>query len=335
MVELSQPAAPPLPRLGAMVNTIFPARVLSGAELSRFVTVGREAGIGSYWVGDHLNWYVPALECLTTLAFLAGTTDATLGTNVLVAPLRQPYLVAKMAASIAHLAPGGMVLGLGVGGEHPAEFAALDVDHHGRGARTDEAIDLIRRLLSEEMVDHNGTFFRASQARISPRPEALPILVGGRSEPAFRRVVQRGDGWTAAWVTARQFGRMWSRILDIAGEAERVTRLSSAVHVFTCLQLHNENAWDVARAALGGLYATDATPFERFCVTGPAEQVAERLDEYYEAGVDQLIVSFLDPDPVRQIECFTECVAPLLEVGSGIRREAATPAPSGVAARRR
>lgn len=298
--------------LGAMLNTIFATRNFRPQELLEFMAIGEEAGLRSFWAGDHLNWYVPVVECLTALSFVAGHTQAKLGTNVLVAALREPVLTAKMAASIDYLAPGGLDLGIGVGGEHPVEFQAMNIPIGERGARTDEAIDLMRRVLREAPVDFEGRFYTTHGAQILPR-RPLRILVGGRSERAFHRVVQRGDGWTGAWVTPAQVAQSLSRIRELAEQYGRPPEeLRSVAHVFVRLGTDRVRAWDVAADFLSNQYSADPSAFERYCVLGHADAVGEVLEEFLNTGLDELLVSFVGPDPVQQMEQYSTLVLPHL-----------------------
>lgn len=313
--------------LGAMINTIFASRDLPPEDILEFVQTGEEAGLTSFWAGDHLNWYVPVLECLTTLAFVAGHTRARVGTNVVVAALRDPVLLAKMAATIDYLAPGGLDLGVGIGGEHAIEFEAADVPIAERGARTDEALVLIRRLLHEERVDHDGRFYRTRGARVFPR-RPLRILVGGRSDPAFRRVVEHGDGWSAAWVTPEQVTRSLERISALAEERGRDPRsLRSVAHVFVYIDDSRAEAWRVASAFLRNHYDSDPAPFERFCAVGHADAVGETLANYLMTDLDELLVSFVGPDPLAQMERYAQDVLPKLFATGRVRREPAENAP--------
>jgi alkanesulfonate monooxygenase SsuD/methylene tetrahydromethanopterin reductase-like flavin-dependent oxidoreductase (luciferase family) len=81
------------------------------------------AGFDSIWVGDHVSFYVPILESLTLLSFVAGVTERVrLGTGVYLLPLRHPTTTAKVSATLDVLSAGRLTLGVGVGGEFPPEF---------------------------------------------------------------------------------------------------------------------------------------------------------------------------------------------------------------------
>jgi probable F420-dependent oxidoreductase len=136
-----------------------------------------------------------------TLAHIAAVTSrVTLGTEVLVLPQREPTLVAKQISTLDTLSGGRVRLGVGVGWQE-SEYEALGADFKTRGARMDEAITLLRAYLTEPRVDFNGKHYHATAMAMEPKPPqrgALPIWVGGNSEPAFRRVGRHGDGWLAS-----------------------------------------------------------------------------------------------------------------------------------------
>ncbi|MGD8829799.1 MAG: LLM class F420-dependent oxidoreductase [Pseudomonadales bacterium] len=143
---------------------------------------------------------MPIMEALMVLAYTAAVTHRIgLGTEVLVLPQRQPVLVAKQISTLDTLSGGRVRLGVGVGWQ-ASEFEALGEDFGNRGARMDEAIDLIRACWQQEKVDFEGAHYRADAIAMepkSPQGAGLPIWIGGFSERALRRVGERGDGWLA------------------------------------------------------------------------------------------------------------------------------------------
>src|SRR5262249_22448477 len=127
----------------------------------------------------------------------AVTTRVTLGTEVLVLPQRHPTLVAKQVSTLDTLSGGRVRLGVGVGWQE-SEHEALGEDFHNRGARMDEMIRLLRTYWSAAHVDFHGRHYRItaiSMARTPPQGSRLPSWTGGRSDRAFGRVGELGDGW--------------------------------------------------------------------------------------------------------------------------------------------
>lgn len=176
------------------------------------------------------NPAMPILEPLMTLAHLAAVTSrVTLGTEVLVLPQRQPALVAKQVSTLDTLSGGRVRLGVGVGWQ-ASEYEALGEDFHTRGARMDDAIRLLRAYWGEARVDLDGGHYRAVAMAMEPKPpqgRALPVWIGGNSEPAYRRVGRLGDGWLASRVGDAEDAR---RAIDaIRRHAEQAGRDPGAI----------------------------------------------------------------------------------------------------------
>ncbi len=167
-----------------------------------------ELGFDDVWVYDHVvvpataSYPAPfAFEPLQALALAAAvTTRVGLGTSVLVLPYRHPVVLAKELGSLDRLSGGRLVLGAGVGWLD-AEFAALGIPFAERGARTDEAIDVLRAVWSQDPVTFHGRFVDLTEMRVLPAPaRRVPIWVGGHSDAALRRAAERGDGWHGAFL---------------------------------------------------------------------------------------------------------------------------------------
>ena len=134
------------------------------------------------------------------LGYIAcATTTLRLGTFVYVLPLRHPMMTARSIVTLDRLSGGRVTLGIGVGWL-AEEFAILDHAFDTRGRETDEIIDVMRRLWSEDVIAHNGEFFNFPSVRFEPKPLQRPfppIEVGGASAAAQRRAGWLGDGWIA------------------------------------------------------------------------------------------------------------------------------------------
>jgi probable F420-dependent oxidoreductase len=127
-------------------------------------------------------------------AMAAVTSRLRFVTNVYVLALRHPLLAAKAIATAAALSDDRVAVGLGVGWMQE-EFALAGQDFATRGKRTDEMIEVIRKLWSGDYVEHHGRFYQFGRVRMLPAPGApVPIYGGGLSEPALRRAA-RLDGW--------------------------------------------------------------------------------------------------------------------------------------------
>jgi probable F420-dependent oxidoreductase len=152
-------------------------------------------GDDTYAMSDPRNDLVDPVIAMAWLAALTSTIE--IGSNILVLPLRHPVTLAKELATADALAGGRALLGVGVGWAME-EADAMGLDFAQRGKRTDEAIDAMRALWRDAVSSHAGAIFRFEGAYCYPKPArvgGVPVLIGGESKAAMRRVARRGDGW--------------------------------------------------------------------------------------------------------------------------------------------
>ncbi len=131
---------------------------------------------------------------------------------IYVLPMRNPFLVAKAAGTLACLSGGRLDLGLGVGWMRE-EFELLGQEFGGRGRRTDEMIEVLRKLWTGESVEHHGEHYDFAPLHMLPAPpEPVPILVGGLSKPALRRAARLGDGWISELHTLAELRELLAKL---------------------------------------------------------------------------------------------------------------------------
>jgi probable F420-dependent oxidoreductase len=167
--------------------------MVDGLEANRF---------DSLWLSERVTG--GAVDPIVGLAVAAGRTKKLkLGFSVLVLPGRNPALLAKELASLDHLSNGRLLPAFGLGVADGGEQQAFGVERSERAKRFDEALPLLRRLWSEESVDHDGTFFTYKGLTIRPKPVQSPLEVwlGGRAPSELRRVGRLGDGWLPSFTS--------------------------------------------------------------------------------------------------------------------------------------
>ena len=138
------------------------------------------------------------------MAALAGRTRRLkFGVNVLSLALRDPVLLAKQCATIDVLSEGRLLPAFGIGSPLAPEWRTLNLDTKTRGRKTDEGLEIIRRLWCEDEVDFEGVHYHLTGASIAPKPVQpdLPMWIGGSSEAAVRRTARFGTGWQAGGET--------------------------------------------------------------------------------------------------------------------------------------
>lgn len=149
----------------------------------------------TYAMSDPRNAIVDPVTAMACLSGLTSTIE--IGSNILVLPLRDPIVLAKALATLDAFSGGRALLGVGVGWAKE-EADAMGLDFAQRGKRTDEAIAAMRVLWNDEVSSYAGEIFRFEGAYCFPkptRPGGVPILIGGESKAAMRRVARAGDGW--------------------------------------------------------------------------------------------------------------------------------------------
>jgi probable F420-dependent oxidoreductase len=179
--------------------------------MTRAARLAEELGYADVWVSDHLvvpsgAQYPPSAyvyEPLTALAWVAAATKRVgLGTTVLVLPMRNPIHVAKSIATIDLMSGGRFILGTAAGWLK-AEFDAIGVPFDERGLRTDEAIEIIRHVWTNDhmTIDFPIHGIHMESIRAQPQPKRqIPIWIGGHADIALRRAITVGDGWHGAFL---------------------------------------------------------------------------------------------------------------------------------------
>jgi probable F420-dependent oxidoreductase len=183
-----------------------PDEFVTGPAVMEMAAAAEAAGFDACYVTDHPapddQWLTGgghhAPEPLVALSFAAAaTTTLRLQTHVYIAAYRNPFLAAKGMGNLDTLSGGRVILGIAAGYLRP-EFGALGVDFDERNELLDESIDVMRRIWTEDAVAVEGRHFKARGVTVRPRPASPggpPIWIGGNSNVALRRAVERGQGW--------------------------------------------------------------------------------------------------------------------------------------------
>ncbi len=217
---------------------------------ARVAKAAESAGFESLWTGEHVVLpdpqappspappQTPMADPSVWLGFLAGKTDRIgLGTGIIILPQRNPVELAKELASVDVASNGRLLFGLGAGYLEP-EFRALGASFETRGARTDEFIDVIRALWTQEKPAFEGATVQFSGIDAHPRPVQRPhppIVVGGHSTPALRRAVQRGNGWYGFFVDLERAKLHLTELATLEREEGRPAELGALERSITPL----------------------------------------------------------------------------------------------------
>jgi alkanesulfonate monooxygenase SsuD/methylene tetrahydromethanopterin reductase-like flavin-dependent oxidoreductase (luciferase family) len=274
------------------------------------------AGLDHVCVGDHVSFQGgQGFDGIVHAAVLAAAHPSLpVHVAVYLLPLRHPVLVARQLATLASVAPGRVVLGVGIGGEDRHEVEITGVDPSTRGARTDESLRVLRELLTGEPVTLHGRFFDFDDAVIRPAPDPpVPFLVGGRSDAALRRAGALGDGWLGIWVSPARFA---AAVAQVDAHAHDVGRTAwsprHALHVWCGLAAERGAARTALATAMESLYRVPYERFERWSPAGTPADVAAYLEPFL-ATTRSFNLSAASPDAEHAVEAAGEVRRLLLD----------------------
>ncbi len=277
----------------------------SWQELKAAAIQSEHLGFDSVWVYDHLlhrfegHPTVGFHECWTMLTALAAVTERVeLGTTVLCAGFRNPALLAKMAETLDEVSNGRLILGLGAGWHEP-EFDAFGFPFDHRVSRLEEALQVIKPLLRDRRVDFRGEFHRAEDTEIrphGPREDGVPILLAAFAPRMMRLTARYAEMWTTDWLGP--ISKVWEDIAKLHEACADVGRDPSTLAI--------TGGVTIGYPDLGTLPKWMDTPDSY--ITGSADEVASRLNEYRQEGVAHVLTN-LYPFTPEAIARYAEAVA--------------------------
>ncbi len=285
----------------ALADRDYAVRLLDAIE---------SAGLDHVGVGDHVSFHggVGFDGLVNATALMMLNPRLPIHTAVYLLPLRHPLVVARQISSQAQLAPGRLVLGVGIGGEDPREVANCGVDLRTRGRRANECLEVLRPLLAGETVSYEGEFFRLDDARIVPAPQpAPPVLVGGRSDAAISRAGRYADGWLGLWVTYER----WCAALELFTRAANAAKrtLDAPRHgllVWCGTGETREAARRVVASRMELLYQTPFERFEKYTPYGTPSDIADFLLPFARGGVTDFELTVAAEDEWEAVEAAGE-----------------------------
>lgn len=280
-------------------------------QYASFVDALERLGFDSLWLSERIT--TGALDPVVGMGFGAGRTRRLkFGTSVLVIPGRNPVVLAKELATLDVLSGGRLLAAFGLGVADPGEQQAFGVKREERAAWFDEAVPLIRRLWSEDAVDHDGPRFRLQGLTVRPRPAQSPLEVwlGGRGPSELRRAGRLGDGWLPSFCTPEE-AAAGRRVIDTA--AETAGRMLDREHFGALIAYATTVLPDGFAAALAAR-RPDADPSALVPVGLPA--LHSLLGRFVEHGVSKFVLVPVN-EPLSwddELAALAQAVLPLQEV---------------------
>lgn len=262
----------------------------------------------------------PTHAALPVLAVAAGATDQMrVLSSIILTPFYHPLFLARTAATLDAASGGRLTLGVGVGGEFPVEFEAAGLRVNQRGRRTDECLEVMRKLWTGEKVTFSGRHFQLTDAMINPSPVQKPnppVWVSGRRDAAMARAAKFGDGWMPYFYDAPRYRDSVGKIKGFAAEAGRdISGFQWAHFPYIAIYPTEQQAAEVAAEQLGGRYLYGGEFLDivrKYCLLGTVENCIDQLQEYIAAGARHIIFSISCPreDRERHLETIAKELIP-------------------------
>lgn len=291
----------------------------------QWVDLCEAGGVDSIWQSDRLVGTEANLECLSVMAALAGRTRRMkFGMNVASLGLRDPFLLAKTCATVDVLSGGRLLPAVAVGSAIGSDYRARGVPTRGRGQRTDEGLEIMTRLWTEETVDFDGRHYQYRGASIAPQPlqSPMPLWVGGSADAAIERTARWGTGWQAGIDTPEQVAPV---IAAIRARTLELGRRIDEDHYGAGFGFRFGDPQDAVSQryleALRKRLGKDPLPY---VAIGDASTIMERIRAYRAAGAHKFILRPMASGTEDMLEQTRQCIETVLpQVAEMNRAEAA------------
>jgi len=296
----------------------FGATLPAAKGIPEFARRAESLGYDYLGVGEHMMFHGPVTNTLISLSVAAGATSRIkLMSTVVLLPLYNPTVLAKMTSVLDVASNGRYHMGIGIGGEFAKEFEACGVPVKQRGSRSNEALEVITKLWTEENVTFEGRYSKFSGITLAPHPVQKPhppIWVAGRKEPAMRRAATYADGWLPYMYTPEMLAESVGKIVQFGKEYGRdMSAFRNGLFIFASIYPDRDMAREQAAKALGRNYAQDFTKIAgRYALWGNPDDCRNRLKEYVDAGARTVMISWAcrHEDIEQNLDLFAKEVAP-------------------------
>ena len=287
------------PKFGVIYSRLHP--VIAPGDFGRSAEV---AGFDSIWVTAGLANQRAALDpVLTMMAIAERTTHISVGSCVILLPLRTPAVFAKEIASLDILSGGRIILGVGVGAStlsNPADFRACGIDPRHRGALCDEILDCLVALWSGEPSTYHGQFFNFEDIALKPKPLQSPypsLWMGGEARGVLKRTARLGGGFVPIGTGPDRYRQLWNQVAHLTRVAGRDPQtITRAVHLYCCLDADGQKALTTVEQTLTERYGFEVTLSNRHnSLIGTLDECTRVIESYCQAGVEHFVINIARP----------------------------------------
>ncbi|HEY6980533.1 LLM class flavin-dependent oxidoreductase [Reyranella sp.] len=307
-------------------GVMYPVPFVQPGDFARLARLCEKLGYHSVWGNDHIQTqhYVRELfpdtppnfyELMTVLSFCAAaTTRLEVGTALAVLPMRDPFWLAKTAATLDQLSNGRLVLALGIGAyrEEFVAWAPRLAAKARRGEMMDEGVALMRRLFGERRVTHEGKYYAVRDIEMFPKPRRRPfaLWIGGHNMEAVERAARVGTGWLPGW---RPWLELAERIKLLKARAAELGRDPSGIEIAPQFSLTIARTAEEAekRYMASGLVAhrkslaytgRDLSQQLVANLVGSPDLIREKVEGLREIGVDHACALMIPADSIAEFE---------------------------------
>ena len=282
-------------------------------DLPSYARRVEDLGFDSIWVTENISSGAQSLECFTALSFMAAhTSKLMLGPSVMLLPLRNPVLVAQTVASLDILSGGRVVLGVGVGDDSPS-LTAYGGNARERASRSDEALEVIKRLWTEDSVTFHGKHFDMDGYQLIPKPVQKPhprIHVGGGAASVVRRAGRFADSLIPVSKTPAEARAMFESSEQTARDSGRdASTMTRVMHLFLCFADNSEEAANIASGVFTRRYNSETNvPPDAPHLLGTPDRMRDALQSFIEVGVTEFVMNVVCPpeEALSQAERFAK-----------------------------
>lgn len=287
-------------------------------ELFRYVERADELGIDSIWMPDHVISESSELDPTVLMSMIAARTqDIKMGPSVMVLPARNPVDVANTYANLDYLTGGRgrVIMAVGLGAD-PRLCEVMGIPAAQRADRLREAVEIMRRLWTEDEVEYDGEYYQLEGVTVNPKPAqgALDIWIGGNSDAALKRVAGYGDGWFPSSMTPQAFTEKLDRLMAYCEEAGREVERDE---VGIILRSHVDRDRDRARAVRDQYLDrrelnVSMESFEASSAFGTPAECVDTIRRYVDAGCTKFVLLPVGPpsERIEQLERYSRDVIP-------------------------